>query len=136
VGVPRVGDALVQESVQEHVSPYGRARRPDRQGGNCLIGDDFSLPGKDYFADSVALPLGPREGIHWPPTAGVGGHQLSAIEAGVLGHPESVHLGDAAEWSASYGVVAHHDAGSNDDEGCNSSRRGGGNDAGVSRVRV
>lgn len=52
---PRAGDALIAESVQEHL-PLRAAQAPlIFQGGNCLIGDTFWLLGKDYFADSVAL---------------------------------------------------------------------------------
>lgn len=52
---PRAGDALIAESVQEHV-PLRAAQAPlIFQGGNCLIGDRFWLLGKDYFADSVHL---------------------------------------------------------------------------------
>jgi hypothetical protein len=59
---PRAGDALLSESVQEHVDLQSGQAPLIFQGGNCLIGDDFWLLGKDYFADSVALvedPNGP-----------------------------------------------------------------------------
>lgn len=52
---PRAGDALLSESVQEHVDLRSAQAPLIFQGGNCLIGDDFWLLGKDYFADSVAL---------------------------------------------------------------------------------
>ncbi len=52
---PRAGDALISESVQEHVTLRSGQAPLIFQGGNCLIGDDFWLLGKDYFADSVAL---------------------------------------------------------------------------------
>ena len=55
---PRAGDALISESVQEHVSLRSAQAPLIFQGGNCLIGDDFWLLGKDYFADSVALAEG------------------------------------------------------------------------------
>ena len=55
---PRAGDALISESVQEHVSLRSAQAPLIFQGGNCLIGDDFWLLGKDYFADSVALVEG------------------------------------------------------------------------------
>jgi hypothetical protein len=52
---PRAGDALVSESVQEHVALRSGQAPLIFQGGNCLIGDRFWLLGKDYFADSVGL---------------------------------------------------------------------------------
>ena len=52
---PRAGDALISESVQDHVSVRSAQAPLIFQGGNCLIGDGFWLLGKDYFADSVAL---------------------------------------------------------------------------------
>ena len=55
---PRAGDALISESVQEHVTLRSGQAPLIFQGGNCLIGDDFWLLGKDYFADSVALVEG------------------------------------------------------------------------------
>ncbi len=36
------------------------------QGGNCLIGDDFWLLGKDYFADTVRLVSEPRGPVQMP----------------------------------------------------------------------
>ncbi|HEV2760990.1 MAG TPA: hypothetical protein VGV86_15630 [Acidimicrobiales bacterium] len=55
---PRAGDALISESVQEHVTLRSGQAPLIFQGGNCLVGDDFWLLGKDYFADSVALVEG------------------------------------------------------------------------------
>ncbi|HUR22601.1 MAG TPA: hypothetical protein VMZ73_01895 [Acidimicrobiales bacterium] len=55
---PRAGDALIPESVQEHVSLRSAQAPLIFQGGNCLIGDGFWLLGKDYFADSVVLVEG------------------------------------------------------------------------------
>ena len=55
---PRAGDALLSESVQEHVALRSGQAPLIFQGGNCLIGDEFWLLGKDYFADSVALVEG------------------------------------------------------------------------------
>ncbi len=55
---PRAGDALLSESVQEHVALRSGQAPLVFQGGNCLIGDDFWLLGKDYFADSIALVEG------------------------------------------------------------------------------
>ncbi len=63
---PRAGDALISESVQEHV-PLRSGQAPlIFQGGNCLIGDRFWLLGKDYFADSVALVEGDRPPVDVP----------------------------------------------------------------------
>jgi hypothetical protein len=64
---PRAGDALISESVQEHVD-FRSAQAPlIFQGGNCLIGDDFWLLGKDYFADSVVLVEGRDAPVTIPP---------------------------------------------------------------------
>jgi hypothetical protein len=52
---PRSGDTLIAEAVQS-VTGIKTGQAPlIFQGGNCLIGDDFWLLGKDYFADSVRL---------------------------------------------------------------------------------
>ncbi|HVL04768.1 MAG TPA: hypothetical protein VM388_02190 [Acidimicrobiales bacterium] len=64
---PRAGDALVSESVQEHVSLRSAQAPLIFQGGNCLIGDRFWLLGKDYFADSVALVEGRNAPVTIPP---------------------------------------------------------------------
>ena len=44
--------------MQEHVALRSGQAPLIFQGGNCLIGDEFWLLGKDYFADSVALVEG------------------------------------------------------------------------------
>ncbi len=64
---PRAGDALVSESVQEHVTLRSGQAPLIFQGGNCLVGDGFWLLGKDYFADSVALVEGRRPPVAIPP---------------------------------------------------------------------
>ena len=55
---PRAGDALLSESVQEHTVLRSGQAPLIFQGGNCLIGDDFWMLGKDYLADSIALVEG------------------------------------------------------------------------------
>jgi hypothetical protein len=52
---PRAGDALIADAVEEYAPVRGSQAPLIFQGGNCLIGDDFWLLGKDYFADSMAL---------------------------------------------------------------------------------
>jgi hypothetical protein len=51
----RDGDALIADAVEDH-TPIRSTQAPlIFQGGNCLIGDDFWLIGKDYVADSIYL---------------------------------------------------------------------------------
>ncbi len=64
---PRAGDALISESVQEHVELRSGQAPLVFQGGNCLIGDRFWLLGRDYFADTVALVEGRRPPVDIPP---------------------------------------------------------------------
>jgi hypothetical protein len=64
---PRAGDALIAESVQEYADIRASQAPLIFQGGNCLIGDDFWLLGKDYFADSVDLLSGGRPPVEPPP---------------------------------------------------------------------
>jgi hypothetical protein len=52
---PRSGDRLIAEAVHSSTSIRIGQAPLIFQGGNCLIGDDFWLIGKDYVADSVAL---------------------------------------------------------------------------------
>jgi len=63
---PRAGDALIAESVQEYAGITASQAPLIFQGGNCLIGSDFWLLGKDYFADSVALLEGDRPPVDVP----------------------------------------------------------------------
>ena len=63
---PRAGDALISESVQEHVELRSAQAPLIFQGGNCLIGDTFWLLGKDYFADSVAMLEGGNPPVQLP----------------------------------------------------------------------
>lgn len=51
----READKLIAEAVQEHTDIRAIQAPLIFQGGNCLIGDDFWLLGKDYFADSDGL---------------------------------------------------------------------------------
>ena len=52
---PRAGDALIAEAVQEYANVTASQAPLIFQGGNCLIGSDFWLLGKDYFVDSIDL---------------------------------------------------------------------------------
>lgn len=54
----RGADALIAESVQNHSDVIASQAPLIFQGGNCLIGNDFWLLGKDYFIDSVNLTQG------------------------------------------------------------------------------
>jgi hypothetical protein len=64
---PRAGDALIAEAVQEFADRVVAAQAPlIFQGGNCLVGDDFWLLGKDYFADSLSLISGDRAPVEKP----------------------------------------------------------------------
>jgi hypothetical protein len=63
---PRAGDALIAESVQDFSDITATQAPLIFQGGNCLIGSDFWLLGKDYFADSVALTQDSRPPVITP----------------------------------------------------------------------
>ena len=65
---PRSGDTLIAEAVQTVAATNIRTGQAPLifQGGNCLIGDDFWLLGKDYFADSVNLIGEPRTPVQIP----------------------------------------------------------------------
>lgn len=63
---PRSGDTLIAESVQSVTGTKTGQAPLIFQGGNCLIGDDFWLLGKDYFADSVNLVSEPRGPVQIP----------------------------------------------------------------------
>jgi hypothetical protein len=62
----RAGDALIADSVEEYSNVKASQAPLIFQGGNCLIGDDFWLLGKDYFVDSVTLLQGDRPPITPP----------------------------------------------------------------------
>jgi hypothetical protein len=66
---PRAGDALIAESVQEYAGLIASQAPLIFQGGNCLIGDEFWLLGKDYFADTLDLLQGDRPPVE-PPADG------------------------------------------------------------------
>ena len=51
----RAGDALIADAVEEYTNIKASQSPLIFQGGNCLIGTDFWLLGKDYFADTVEL---------------------------------------------------------------------------------
>lgn len=63
---PRSGDTLIAEAVQSSTDTRTGQAPLIFQGGNCLIGDDFWLLGKDYFADSVRLVSEPRGPVAMP----------------------------------------------------------------------
>ena len=63
---PRSGDTLLAESVQSVTDTETGQAPLIFQGGNCLIGDDFWLLGRDYFADSVRLVSEPRGPVALP----------------------------------------------------------------------
>jgi hypothetical protein len=63
---PRSGDTLIAEAVQSATATKTGQAPLIFQGGNCLIGDDFWLLGKDYFADSVRLATKPRGPVEMP----------------------------------------------------------------------
>jgi hypothetical protein len=63
---PRAGDALIADAVEEFTDIRASQAPLIFQGGNCLIGDDFWLLGKDYFADSVQLTQRPRPPVTVP----------------------------------------------------------------------
>jgi len=58
----RSGDALIADAVEEFSDIKATQAPLVFQGGNCLIGNDFWMLGKDYFADTVELLQG-----HQPP---------------------------------------------------------------------
>ena len=62
----RFGDALIADAVEEHTDIRASSAPLIFQGGNCLIGDDFWLLGKDYFADTVAFLTDDRSPVTVP----------------------------------------------------------------------
>jgi hypothetical protein len=54
----RFGDALIADAVEEYTEIKASQAPLVFQGGNCLVGSDFWLLGKDYFADTVGLFVG------------------------------------------------------------------------------
>jgi hypothetical protein len=68
---PRAGDALIADSVEQRTSITSAQAPLIFQGGNCLIGPDFWLLGRDYFADTVDLLQGERPPVVVPPDTDV-----------------------------------------------------------------
>lgn len=62
----RAGDALIADAVEEFSDIKASQAPLIFQGGNCLIGSDFWLLGKDYFADTIELLQGQRPPVHVP----------------------------------------------------------------------
>jgi hypothetical protein len=56
----RFGDALIADAVEEYTDVKASQAPLIFQGGNCLVGSDFWLLGKDYFADTLDLFIGDR----------------------------------------------------------------------------
>ena len=63
----RVGDSLIADAVEEHTDIRATTTPLIFQGGNCLIGDDFWLLGKDYLIDTVELLTAPGSPVEVPP---------------------------------------------------------------------
>ena len=63
---PRAGDALIADAVEEYVDIKASQAPLIFQGGNCLIGSDFWLLGKDYFLDTIDLFQQGRPPIYVP----------------------------------------------------------------------
>ena len=63
---PRAGDALIADAVEQHAPIHAVQAPLVFQGGNCLIGSDFWLMGKDYFVDTVTLVRGRRPPVALP----------------------------------------------------------------------
>lgn len=62
----RAGDALIADIVEEYSGIKASQAPLIFQGGNCLIGSDFWLLGKDYFIDSIDLLQGQRPPVTVP----------------------------------------------------------------------
>lgn len=62
----RAGDALIADAVEEYSDIKASQAPLIFQGGNCLIGSDFWMLGKDYFADTVELLQGQRPPVTVP----------------------------------------------------------------------
>ena len=63
----RAGDALIADAVEEHTDLRASGSPLVFQGGNCLVGTDFWLLGRDYLADTVALLTGASAPVVIPP---------------------------------------------------------------------
>jgi hypothetical protein len=64
---PRAGDALIADAVEEYTDLRASGAPLIFQGGNCLVGGDFWLLGRDYFADTIDLITGARPPVTVPP---------------------------------------------------------------------
>jgi hypothetical protein len=62
----RAGDALIADAVENHSEIRATQAPLIFQGGNCLIGSDFWLLGKDYFVDTLDLLSGQRPPVAIP----------------------------------------------------------------------
>ena len=62
----RAGDALIADAVEEYSGIKASQAPLIFQGGNCLIGSDFWLLGKDYFLDTIELLQGRRPPVSVP----------------------------------------------------------------------
>ena len=62
----RYGDALIADAVEEHTDIRASSAPLIYQGGNCLVGDDFWLLGKDYFADTLTFLADDRSPVTIP----------------------------------------------------------------------
>jgi len=62
----RAGDALIADAVEEFSDIRATQAPLIFQGGNCLIGSDFWLLGKDYFTDTLELLEGQRPPVKLP----------------------------------------------------------------------
>lgn len=63
----RGGDALIADAVEEYTDVKASGAPLIFQGGNCLIGSDFWLLGKDYFADTISLFAGDHSPVEVGP---------------------------------------------------------------------
>lgn len=62
----RVGDALIADTAEEYTDVRASSSPLIFQGGNCLVGNDFWLLGRDYFADTLALITGDQSPVTVP----------------------------------------------------------------------
>lgn len=62
----RAGDALIADAVEEHTDIRASGSPLVFQGGNCLVGSDFWMLGRDYFADTVSLLTDGRAPVEIP----------------------------------------------------------------------
>jgi hypothetical protein len=62
----RAGDALIADAVEEFSDIKATQAPLVFQGGNCLIGSDFWMLGKDYFVDTLELLQGQRPPVAMP----------------------------------------------------------------------